>query len=174
LLFSALLAIVTAQSNQGGTVLGDREQRQRLKRSVSAWNRWREEEDLGLRPDLSSANGSGTNLVQVDLSGTDLSHAHLSDADLRGAKRYHTNLRRADRNEADRRLATLSGARVDKANRNGVNLHRADWSQADRRGIPWLAMMELPLQPGIIWRDGRSARMSDEGPGGRMGRAITR
>ena len=59
----------------------------------------------------------------LNLSGVDLSGARLSEID-------------------------LSGADLSRAKLSRVNLY-----EADLRDIPWLTIMELTLQPGIVWKN---------------------
>lgn len=78
----------------------------------------------GLRgSDLSAANLSGANLTRVDLT-----EANLSGADLRKANLCDTCLR-------------------------GANLAGATLDHIDLRGIPWLIIMELTLQPDTTWKN---------------------
>jgi Pentapeptide repeats (8 copies) len=84
-----------------------------LKKSVAAWNAWRDE-NPDIRPDLRGAN----------LSRADLSTANLREADLR----------RADFREADLREADLRGANLSEANLRWAYLWRADLSNADLSG----------------------------------------
>src|SRR5215472_9756019 len=55
-----------------------------LKRSVAAWNTWRDK-NPDIRPDLREANLTGADLSEANLTGADLSEAKLLVAKLRGA-----------------------------------------------------------------------------------------
>src|SRR5262249_28038809 len=104
LLFSAVLAIVTAKIKQRGNFMANEEHLQRLKRSVPERIQWRRQH-RDFRPDLSKADLSGANLYNTDVLGINLSEADLSEADLSGA-----NLRNAYLSGAN-----LSGANLSKA-----------------------------------------------------------
>jgi uncharacterized protein YjbI with pentapeptide repeats len=83
-----------------------------------------------------SANLSGANLREADLSGADLSRANLRVADLSGADLSRANLRVADLSganlrEADLSEADLSRANLSRANLRGANLSGADLSEAN-------------------------------------------
>ena len=75
-----------------------------LKKSVSKWNQWREE-NPEVTPDLKEANLQETNLEGANLKGAD-----LQEADLLGADMEKTNLRGANFRDTDLRLANLNGA----------------------------------------------------------------
>jgi uncharacterized protein YjbI with pentapeptide repeats len=96
-----------------------------LKKSVAAWNRWRDE-NPGLYPDLSKANLSGANLRgETDAAGVNLMRADLRGADLREADLAGANLGGADLSTANLRWAYLWGADLSKANLSGANLVKA-------------------------------------------------
>jgi uncharacterized protein YjbI with pentapeptide repeats len=84
------------------------EQLEILKQGVSAWGLWRSV-NTDVRPDLSAA----------DLSATDLRGVHLSRADLRGA---------------DLGFVRLDGAHLDGADLNGANLRGSDLNRTNLRG----------------------------------------
>jgi uncharacterized protein YjbI with pentapeptide repeats len=85
-----------------------------LKQGVEAWNRWRAQ-NIGTRPDLSSAHLYGLDLIEVDLAGADLRYA-----DLRGAVLSSAQLVGADLSGADFFRTILDGADL-----SGANLHGA-------------------------------------------------
>ena len=115
----------------------------RLLASVEHWNRWRKEQHVEIRLDLSLANLSGKNLNEanvsdVDLSGANLScaglrRANLSDANLIGANLSGTIFALANLSGADLSGADLSGANLIGANLSDANLSRADLSGAGLR-----------------------------------------
>jgi hypothetical protein len=79
------------------------------------------------------------NLIDVDLSGTDLRGAFLAGADLRGAGLATADLsscylRRADLRGADFREVRLAHAFLGRADLRGADLRGADLSRADLRG----------------------------------------
>ena len=86
---------------------------EKLAEILAAHKLWLNDEEGGVRADL-----SGANLSEADLSGANLSGANLSEADLSGA-----NLSEAD----------LSGANLSGADLSGANLSEADLSEADLR-----------------------------------------
>jgi uncharacterized protein YjbI with pentapeptide repeats len=90
----------------------------RLKKSVPAWNDWRIENSFV--PDLNDADLRSTNL-----SGADLTHAHLKNADLRLADLTGTNLREANLDNAE-----LSDAYLSRANLTGATLFGANLTDA--------------------------------------------
>ena len=108
-----------------------------IKQGVEAWNEWREQH--GIRPDLSEADLSGTNLSgavlwEADLQGTDLLGANLSEADLRGADLRGANLGGANLSGANLVFTNLDGADLRGANLTGVvaaNLRGAILQKAD-------------------------------------------
>lgn len=94
-----------------------------LKQGVEIWNQWRRDNKI-IKPDLSVANLTGTNLRGADFSDVNLSAANLSEANLSEA-----NLIRADLSRAN-----LSKANLSKIDIRRANLIRADLSNADLRG----------------------------------------
>jgi uncharacterized protein YjbI with pentapeptide repeats len=90
-----------------------------LKRDVTAWNAWRDE-NRDTRPDLSFAN-----LSFASLSGANLSGANLSETDLGGADLSEANLYEANLSEAFLHSATLSLANLYEANLSRANLYKA-------------------------------------------------
>jgi uncharacterized protein YjbI with pentapeptide repeats len=100
----------------------------RLRRGVSAWNKWREA-NHDIKPDLFEAD-----LSEADLLGADLSWADLSWADLSRAKLTKANLIRANLTGAHLPGADLIGADLNMANLSGVYLVGAQLIEADLRG----------------------------------------
>lgn len=92
----------------------------RLRADIDQWNRWRSRE-AALRPDLSTADLHGLNLVMADLR-----HAILRGADLSLA-----NLEGADLREADLNAANLVGARLIGADLQGADLRGTDLRTAE-------------------------------------------
>ena len=125
--------------------MANREQLDKLKQGVQAWNEWREE-NPDVEIDLSGANLfeaklSGANLRGADLSKAILSRANLNKADLRKANlSEETDLYNADLKEARLYKANLSdailsdakliGASLIKARLYGAHLSGADLSAA--------------------------------------------
>jgi hypothetical protein len=90
---------------------------ERLRRGVTAWNAWREE-NPEIKPDLREAH-----LVGIDhLCGVDLRKANLYKADL-----HYTDLFKANLSMASCERADLRGADLREA-----NLHWADLTEARR------------------------------------------
>jgi hypothetical protein len=85
----------------------------------------REAREKGERPDLSTANLSGTDLSEAELTRANLSAANLSTANLSGADLSMTYLNRADLS-----MAYLNGAKLGMAYLNGADLGGADFSRA--------------------------------------------
>ncbi|WP_236600208.1 pentapeptide repeat-containing protein [Ktedonobacter sp. SOSP1-85] len=112
---------------------------------------------------LRGANLSNADLSGADLSGADLHGSNLHGANLHGAKLHKADLSGADLSEADLSGALLTGTNLTGACLKGACLRGirseefcapgADFSGADLRGIPWLLIMELTLQPGIVWKN---------------------
>jgi hypothetical protein len=97
-----------------------------LKQGVEVWNRWRRE-NPDVRPDLSRANLSLTDLREADLSranlsGTDFQSAILSGAHLSRTYLGEANLRWADLSGADLHYADLSEAILIGTNFSGAKL----------------------------------------------------
>ena len=87
---------------------------------------WLNDDENGVRANLSGANLSGANL-----SGANLSGANLSRADLSGAYLSRANLSGANLSRADLSGAYLSGANLSGANLSGANLSGAYLSGAN-------------------------------------------
>lgn len=147
--------------------MADQEQVERLRRGVSEWNRWRDEHPeikIDLRrtnlggvnleraslsgADLREANLEGAILLEADLSGANLNHANLSNTSLLEASLSGANLSHADLSGASLMETILAGASLEHTTFAGATLERTDL-----RGIPWLLIMELTLQPDIVWKD---------------------
>lgn len=99
--------------------------KERLKKGVAAWNRWRQD-NPGATIDLSGSNIRIRKLKGINLKGADLRGAALTGADLRGANLEHADLSGADLMEADLRGAWLAGADLGGANLMGADLRKAD------------------------------------------------
>lgn len=84
--------------------------------------------------ELSGSHLSGSNLLLVDLSQADLSNADLSGADLSGADLLLTNFEGADLSRADLSVVDLSGATLSHARLGGAILIQADLSGATLTG----------------------------------------
>ena len=63
-----------------------------LAKTLKLHKQWLDDEDEGIRANLSAANLSEANLRGANLSGADLSEANLSEADLRGADLSEANI----------------------------------------------------------------------------------
>ena len=80
---------------------------------------------------LSNANLSRAGLIGADLNGADLSGANLSGANLSGADLIRADLSGADLSGANLRYANLSGANLRYTNFSRANLSHANLSGAD-------------------------------------------
>ena len=94
----------------------NREHIELLKRDITAWNKWRDDDSSPRTVDL----------YKADLSGADLQMANLSGADLQMANLERTNLMVADLFSAD-----LSRAILSKANLRGAVLARTNFTNAN-------------------------------------------
>jgi uncharacterized protein YjbI with pentapeptide repeats len=113
-----------------------------LKKGVTAWNVWREE-NRDIRPDLREARLTEWNLREANLSEADLYGANLRGANLRGANLirahlfgamlYGANLREAKLREANLSEANLSESDLYRANFKGANLRGANLREANLR-----------------------------------------
>src|SRR5271166_3048566 len=116
-----------------------------LKQGVEEWNKWRDEYP-DVRPDLTGANLSGTELIGADLhkallpranlscanlGGANLQTAVLSGADLSRAELSRANLSWADLSRANLSRAHLTGANLSRTHLGGANLGTAVLSGAD-------------------------------------------
>jgi uncharacterized protein YjbI with pentapeptide repeats len=104
-----------------------------LKRSVAAWNAWRDE-NVYVRPDLSGADLSKVNLNESYLINANLSKADLNGANLSGASLLRVVLHGANLNKANLYKAALSGADLSKANLCGADLVAASLIEANLAG----------------------------------------
>jgi len=110
-----------------------------LKQGVEAWNKWREEANEDILPDLSGADLKESDLSAGEFPFVDLNHANLTkanlykanliSANLRGANLAGVNLTRADLGEADLNEADLS-----KSNLEAADLYDADLSNSNLQG----------------------------------------
>lgn len=118
--------------------MANQEQLSILKQGVKAWNKWRDENPY----------------VEIDLSGADLNHAHLTHANfnlanltlvnlkdahltrthLNGANLLTAYLNRADLTATDLKRAVLSSADLSGTNLTAANLSGANLTGADLRG----------------------------------------
>ena len=110
-----------------------------IKEILDLHQKWLNNEENGVRADLSyadlsGANLSGANLRGANLRGANLSGANLRDADLRGANLSYADLSYADLSCANLRRANLSYADLSGANLSGANLRGANLSGANLRG----------------------------------------
>lgn len=112
-----------------------------LEKGVDVWNEWRENDGVGIIPDLNGAdlykagfskaklNGAdlgSVGLSQSDLNRTNLSQTNLKGADLREADLINVNLNQAVLKDADLAWADLSGANLED-----VDLFMANFSDAN-------------------------------------------
>ena len=72
-----------------------------LRKVLELHKKWINNEDCGIRANLSGANLSGANLSDADLYRTNLRGADLSDANLSGANLRGADLRGADLSDAN-------------------------------------------------------------------------
>ena len=100
-----------------------------LKDGVGAWNRWRQE-NLTIRPDLSSTSMSRQDLRGANFARCSLAETHFNNSDLSGANLTRANLSRASLNAAQLASAILVQASLDGANLAETDLSRADLSYA--------------------------------------------
>lgn len=109
-----------------------------LEKILEVHKEWINDNEKGVRADLSGVCLREENLSEADLSGANLSRsdlrsAELSGADLSGANLSRADLRRTDISGVDLRSANLSGADLRGANLSRANLSRADLSGANLR-----------------------------------------
>jgi len=118
----------------------------KLKEILDLHKKWLNDEDGGIRADLSYADLRSADLSYADLSSAKLYSANLSSAKLYSANLYSANLsyanlssadlssanlRSADLSYANLRYADLSYANLSSANLRSANLRSADLSSAD-------------------------------------------
>src|SRR5450759_3619920 len=89
--------------------MAEKEQLERLTRSIEEWNLWREQYSI-LQPDL-----SGADLGSANLRYADLRYANLSNADL-----SRTDLSRSDLDEADLSHTRMWGTILGELNLSSV------------------------------------------------------
>ena len=119
-----------------------------LKQGVEVWNNWREE-NPEIKPDLSEADLTETdlrgvnfkkaflmraNLSEANLIDAFLMRANLSEANLSGAVLNSANLIETDLSRADLSGTILGRAFLFRANLSGANLSGANLSQAFLNG----------------------------------------
>jgi len=109
-----------------------------LKEVLKLHTLWLEDNNLGKRANLRSADLSYANLRSADLSHAnlsfaDLSHAKLSFADLTSANLHSADLSFADLTSADLSSADLRFADLSSADLSSANLSFADLSSANLR-----------------------------------------
>jgi uncharacterized protein YjbI with pentapeptide repeats len=117
---------------------------EQLKEILEKHKKWLNNEDDGIRANLSDtdlrdanlkyASLSGANLKYTNLSGANLSGANLRDADLYGANLSGANLKYANLMGANLSAANLRDADLMGANLMGVDLRGANLRGADLRG----------------------------------------
>ena len=113
----------------GPKLVADPEHLDLLQQGVDTWNAWRAEKP-SIRPDLSGAYLSKTNLVEAHLRSTILHGANLIQADLFQADLREADLSGADLSVANLLRADLSGANVSGANLSGAVLVETNLSNA--------------------------------------------
>jgi hypothetical protein len=92
---------------------------------------WLDDEEGGVRADLSGAVLRGDNLYGANLCRADLYGANLCGANLHGAVLIKANLCKANLCETNLIKADLSGADLCGADLHGANLHEAVLCEAD-------------------------------------------
>ena len=97
-----------------------KQNKQELKEILAKHKLWLDNENGGVRADLSRANLAGANLSGANLYRADLSRANLSRSNLSRSNLYRANLTGADLSRANLAGANLSGANLYRANLAGV------------------------------------------------------
>ena len=117
-----------------------------LKKGVKEWNKWRKH-NRDIRPDLSGAELSRAHLATANLRWADLKRADLAGADLRNADLGEAGLSGADLLCADLRGVRLSGADLGGADLSGTCFAGADLGGANLAGstIGFAAFGDLDL-----------------------------
>lgn len=100
-----------------------------LRRGVSVWNDWVENNRRTVYPDLAEANLSGADLNNANLCGANLQRANLAGASLSNANLMNANLQAANLKDA-----YLADAFVNEANLSGANLEGASLWNANLGG----------------------------------------
>jgi hypothetical protein len=113
---------------RGGTLVSDDDHIAQLKKGVTAWNAWRDE-NTEVRVDLRMAILDG-----ADLKSANLKDANLSGADLSGANLVGANLSRAYLSGANLSRANLSGATLSGGTLLAARLVETDLTCADLTG----------------------------------------
>ena len=106
---------------------------EKLAEILAAHKLWLNDEEGGVKANLSWADLSEANLSWADLSGANLRGADLSGANLRGANLSWADLSWADLSWADLSKADLSGADLREANLRCADLSEANLSCANLR-----------------------------------------
>ena len=94
-----------------------------LKQGVEAWNKWREQ--YGIRPDLSEADLSGSNLSGAWLYQTNFYKANLSDTFIQATNLFECDFRHALLCRADFNHSLLDKADLSYANLNEASIYLA-------------------------------------------------
>jgi len=110
-----------------------------LKQGIEAWNKWREEANEDILPDLSGADLKESDLSAGEFPFVDLNHANLKKANLYKANLISANLRCANLagvnlTGADLGEADLNEADLSKANLEAADLYDADLSNSNLQG----------------------------------------
>ena len=142
--------------------MANKEQRDRIWRSVLEWNHWRQKHPE-TPVDLSETNLKGAFLREANLSMADLHWTNLDDTDLRradlsGANLADANFRNAQLQEADLSRAILKGAVLNEAELSWADLRGADLTEAAMRNTI-LANVDLSATIGLhtVEHDGPSS-----------------
>jgi uncharacterized protein YjbI with pentapeptide repeats len=132
-----------------------------LKQGVEAWNQWRQE-NAGIEPNLTFADGNKLDLTRADLHRADLRNArltlaklvgvNLSDAFLGGSDLFGADLTNANLKNADLRFADLSEVHFDFADLTDTKLSMANLTKANLAGanfsratLGWTILANLDL-----------------------------
>jgi TIR domain/Pentapeptide repeats (8 copies) len=103
--------------------MADEKQVALLRQGVAQWNAWRQQNRILIN--LAGSNLRGADLSEADLSGADLVEADLSRADLTRVKLGAAVLRWADLDAANLSRADLTGTNLGGAFLGGANLSEA-------------------------------------------------
>jgi hypothetical protein len=109
--------------------MANEEQVAELKKGVTAWNAWREENPTISHPILGRAE-----LQEANLNGANLIEAVLQRANLSEANLHRANLHRANLSGANLHRAHLGGANLSGASLEGANLLRTDFTDVNLTG----------------------------------------
>jgi uncharacterized protein YjbI with pentapeptide repeats len=137
--------------------MANKEQLQRIKQSVSAWNAWRQEHS-DIRIDLSGEDLGRANLRGANLHGANLSHTLLDEATLNEAYLSGADFSRANLSGADLRRAYLRRADFSGANLRGANLSRANLSEANlsEAGLVGAKLNSATITDACLWETQRA------------------